>query len=171
MCSVQCFRGGNSLRLAFGSFFYFITCAYWGGMLKGSIRRQRHYFVSPKISLTFSRHPLLSSKPLAGVQWVPLNGLDKGNTIFWWPSTLHCGPQIRTETDIWKFTKWDQETQLTGGKPVGYLDVWHRECTWVTTENKSRQFQVKLYDCLICGKLSKFFHNYSSHKPKFHARP
>ena len=68
MCSVQCFRGGNSLRLAFGSFFYFITCAYWGGMLKGSIRRQRHYFVSPKISLTFSRHPLLSSKPLAGVQ-------------------------------------------------------------------------------------------------------
>ena len=22
MCSVQCFRGGNSLRLAFGSFFY-----------------------------------------------------------------------------------------------------------------------------------------------------
>ena len=34
MCSVQCFRGGHSLRLAFGSFFYRLILAVFAVAVK-----------------------------------------------------------------------------------------------------------------------------------------
>ena len=44
-------------------------------MRKGSISRQKHYFVSPKLFLLFSRHPVLI--PLTKVQKIDLTGVTQ----------------------------------------------------------------------------------------------
>ena len=48
-------------------------------------------------------------------------------------SSFHCGPQRRTETNISQQMEQSQESQLAGGKPVGYL-----QRVWVTEEWNSQ---------------------------------
>lgn len=92
-------------------------------MRKGSISRQKHYFVSPKLFLLFSRHPVLI--PLTKVQKIDLTGV----TQFFGDPVVYIAP-----------TNKDRNRHLTGGKPVAYLEGWPRECMIALSVGSSANF-------------------------------